>query len=118
MSIVRDEVQPGVHEPGLNETEAPSGRPLDESVTSCALPETSETLTVAVTAPPCCTVTVAGVTPTEKLKADGGGGGVAGGRTAAIGVPLSSDAATAPQTVSGGLNAMPEACSHWPVGEE
>ena len=107
-----------MHEPGLKEAAVPCGRPLDESVTSCELPETSETLTVAVAVLPCCTVTVVGATPTEKLKADDGGGGVAGGRTAAIGVPLSSDAATAPQTVSGGLNAMPEASSHWPVGEE
>ena len=107
-----------MHEAWLKETDVPFGRPLDDSVTGCALPETSETLTVAVTALPCCTVTVAGVTPTEKLNAGGGGGGVAGGRTEAIGVTLSSDAGTAPQTVSGGLNAMPEASSHWAVEEE
>jgi hypothetical protein len=73
-SIVIVEEHPGLHEPWLKETDVPFGRPLDESVTSCALSQTSETLTAAVTALPCCTVTVAGVTPTEKLKADGGGG--------------------------------------------
>src|SRR6266536_2121291 len=64
--MVSVEDAPAVTEPGLNEAEAPEGRPLADRATDSAVPERTEVFTVVVVAEPAVTDPEVGLVAMEK----------------------------------------------------